>query len=434
LSGGLIIAAPSSASGKTTITLGLLRALRRAGLAPRSVKLGPDYLDPGFHAAASGADCLNLDIWAMRPETFDGVVQLQQDASTVLIAEGVMGLFDGATIDRGSTADVAAATGWPVVLVVDAGGMSSSIAALAHGFATFRTDVRVAGVIANRVGSARHADLLREALATVALPLLGAVPRDAALSLPSRHLGLVLASEHPSLDPFLEHAADVVDKYIGIDALAALTTPARSVGNTSMSGLAPLAQRIAVARDDAFAFCYPLTLKNWRQAGAEIEFFSPLGNETPSPLAGAVYLPGGYPELHAQRLAGSGKFLAGLRAAASRGALVFGECGGFMVLGESLQDAAGDTHAMAGLLPVETTFARRKLTLGYRDLRLNESCGLGSVGTRFRGHEFHFAQITRAGSAPNLFECSDARGVDLGVAGLRRNSVMGSFMHLIDTV
>ena len=419
-----------------------------------------------------------------------------------------MGLFDGATADEGSTASVAAALGWPVVLVVDASAMAASAAAVVHGFASYRSGVNVAGVIYNRVGSDRHAELLVEATVGVeapeylegsrdpepsrstdstraqapgsagfqpamdrdpstvgagrtpalpggrqsrsirgpsgsvrnqaGVPVLGCIRRDPALTLPDRHLGLVQASEHPDLESFLRTAATAVGNAVDIDALLRLARsgPGATTGEGESAGLVAslpvLGQRIAVARDEAFAFAYPLVLDGWRRAGAEVLPFSPLADEAPSASADAVYLPGGYPELHAGRLAGAGRFIEGLRAAVARGAVVYGECGGYMVLGESLVDADGEAHAMAGLLPVATTFAERRLTLGYRTAHALSAGPLGGGGTGFRGHEFHYARVLREDGDEALFRCADARGRALGPAGRRSGRIMGSFVHLID--
>ena len=206
------------------------------------------------------------------------------------------------------------------------------------------------------------------------------------------------------------------------------------MGGTGGPGvsLPVIGQRIAVARDEAFAFAYPLALDGWRRAGAEVLPFSPLADESPSPVADAIYLPGGYPELHAGRLAGAGRFIEGLRAAAARGAVVYGECGGYMVLGDSLVDADGVSHAMAGLLPVATTFAERRLTLGYRTAHALAGGPLGGPGTEYRGHEFHYARVLREDGDEALFRCADARGRELGPAGRRIGRIMGSFVHLID--
>ena len=473
---GIVIAAPASGSGKTTVTLALLRHLRETGVRVASLKVGPDYIDARFHAAANWRPCWNLDPWAMRGSTFANVVAAATEGAEFTIVEGVMGLFDGATADEGSTADVAAVTGWPVVLVVDAGAMAASAAAVVHGFSSFREDVDVAGVIYNRVGSDRHAELLVEATGRIGVPVLGCLRRDAALVLPDRHLGLVQASEHPDLESFLKAAAATVGRAVDVDAIlrlarrgrvgepdehadagqsgagegahrgrAAATDRRRGRGPDApryrpdaldTGGAAPpipvLGQRIAVARDEAFAFSYPHVLDGWRQSGVEISIFSPLGDEAPSADADAVYLPGGYPELHAGRLAAAARFKGGLRAAAGRGAVVYSECGGYMVLGESLVDADGESHAMAGLLPLVTTFADRGLTLGYRSVRNVSDGQLGREGAGFRGHEFHYARVLREGDGEALFRCADSRGRDLGSAGRRIGRIMGSFVHLID--
>jgi cobyrinic acid a,c-diamide synthase len=305
---------------------------------------------------------------------------------------------------------------------------------LLRGFASHRADVPVVGVVFNRVGSAAHADMLRQAVAPLGLPVLGCLPRERGLALPERHLGLVQAGERPDLGTFLERAADLAAQHLDLAQLRALARPARRVdpADGAQAGLAPFGQRIAVAHDTAFAFAYPATLARWRSAGAELAFFSPLADEAPAADADAVYLPGGYPELHAGRLAGNAAFLDGLRAAAARRATVFGECGGYMVLGEGLTDAEGSRHAMAGLLPVETSFAERRLHLGYRSAELAVDCGLGSRGAPFRGHEFHYAVLRREGAGDALFRCHDAAGRDLGAQGRRCGSVLGSFLHLID--
>ena len=428
---GLVLAAPASGSGKTTLTLGLLRALRRRGVDVAGAKVGPDYIDPGFHRAASGRASVNLDPWAMRPETIAGAIA-RIDAQLVL-CEGVMGLFDGAGAagDKGSTADLAALTGWPVVLVVDAGGQSASVAALLRGFATHRSDVPLAGVIFNRVGSERHAAMLRAATAKALpdLPILGAVPRRDGLALPSRHLGLVLAEEHAALDQFVDQAADAMAAAVDLDALTALARPARLDGPEDAIPLPPLGQRIAVAQDRAFAFAYPHLLDGWRRAGAELLPFSPLADEVPDAAADAVFLPGGYPELHAGTLAAAMRFKAGLRRLAEDGAVIYGECGGYMVLGETLIDGDGISHAMAGLLPVVTSFAAPRRRLGYRQVTALAGPWRGQA---FRAHEFHFAEEVPSPTRDALFEGCDADAGSCGRAGAVTAGVFGSFMHLID--
>ncbi len=436
MAGGLIIAAPASGSGKTTVTLGLLRHLRRQGRAVSSIKVGPDYIDPAFHEAASGRPCLNLDPWAMRDETLGALSGAAGEGAELVIGEGVMGLFDGALDGSGSTADLAARLGWPVILVVDVRGMGASVAALVRGFAGHRRDVTLGGLICNRVGGPGHRTLLRDAVAGLDVPLLGLVPRDDRLDLPSRHLGLVQAGEHPALEAFLEGAADALGEALDVAALGALAAPLLSAGGAPARPLPPLGQCIAVARDEAFAFCYPSHLAAWRSAGAEVALFSPLADQAPPAAADAVFLPGGYPELHAGRIAANRRFLDGLAAKGRAGVPVYGECGGYMVLGETLEDAAGQRHAMAGLLPLRSSFADRRRHLGYRTLTTLAPSPLGPAGSRFRGHEFHYATCETSSRAQPWLACGDARGEPLADEGaassLCAGSVFGSFIHMID--
>ena len=434
---GLIIAAPASGSGKTLFTLALLRLFKNTGIRVASAKVGPDYIDPAFHTRASGQPCLNLDTWAMRPATLAHALDRLGRAGDLIVAEGVMGLFDGAgtesDTDDGSTASLARLTGWPVVLIVDARAQAASAAAVVRGFASHVPDVDVAGVIFNRVGSEQHASLLRQACARHLphLPVLGCLPRNEALVLPERHLGLVQAEEHEGLGAFLETAALWIDEHIDISTLKGLACDQNEIKVTaSPTPIKPFGQRIAVAHDQAFAFSYHGILQGWRECGADIMMFSPLTGEGPDGSADAVYLPGGYPELHAGELATNG-FVDLLRKAATNAIPVFGECGGFMVLGEALIDADGVRHKMAGLLAGETSFAERKLHLGYRQMTTLENSPLGPSGQEFRGHEFHYASVTQPGADRPLFQAQNAAGHALGAVGLVKENVAGSFMHLI---
>ena len=433
---GLILAAPASGSGKTLVTAGLLRHLRDRGLRVAAAKAGPDYIDPTFHALASGRACLNLDVWATRRETLAGLVAALEAEAELVLCEGVMGLFDGTGPEgeAGSTAELARLTGWPVVLVVDARGQGASAAALISGFARHDPTVPLAGVIFNRVAGERHRQLLEGGLKQhlPGLPCLGAVPFIAELTLAERHLGLVPAGEQGAAEATIARAAAAVGGAIDIDRLIVLARASDIADSPSATPLPPLGQRIAVARDDAFLFAYPAVLEGWRRRGAALSFFSPLADESPDPMANAVYLPGGYPELHAGRLAAAGRCLAGLRRAAAAGAAIYGECGGYMLLGETLTDPDGTTHRVAGLLPLETSFAERRLHLGYRRARLLGDTPFGGRGARFRGHEFHYATTVRSGGADPLFDLWDPCGADLTAGGLRRGTVFGSFIHLID--
>ncbi len=432
---GLILAAPASGSGKTLLTLGLLRHLRRRGIAVAAAKVGPDYIDPAFHAAALGAPSINLDLWAMRETTLAALVGGLERAAEFVLCEGAMGLYDGTGRDgeAASTAALSRFTGWPAVLVVDARGAGASVAALLRGFVAHDPLLPLIGAIFTRVRSLRHAQLL-SAAARRHLPELavfGALPEDLKLAIPSRHLGLVGAGEIAELPALIECAAEAVARSIDVERLLAAARSSRLSGAPEGALLPPLGERIAVARDEAFSFLYPALLEDWRRQGAALAFFSPLAGEGPSRDADSVYLPGGYPELWPERIAAGDGFLSGLRQAALLGKPIYGECGGYMVLGESLIDGEGRRHRMAGLLPLVTSFEHPRRSLGYRGARLIQRGPLGAKGARFRGHEFHYAR-TLAEEGEPLFGASDSEGHSLGSRGLKRGSVCGSFVHLID--
>ncbi|TAJ91905.1 MAG: cobyrinate a,c-diamide synthase [Reyranella sp.] len=423
---GVVIAATRSGAGKTTITLGLMRALVRRGHAVQPFKCGPDYIDPAFHGVAAGRPSYNLDHWAMSPDTL--AVLVADNPADIAVAEGVMGLFDG-TGGRGATADVAATMGWPVVLVLDVAGQTETAAAIAAGCANYRHDVSIAGVILNRVSSSRHLSLIAPALARAGIPLLGSLPRDDRLTLPERHLGLVQVSETGDIDRRLDAFAAAIGQAVDLDAIVGAARPSRA-GGAATGLINPPGQRIALARDIAFSFAYPHLLAHWRSAGAEIMPFSPLAGDAPPRDADAIWLPGGYPELHAGTLAQATHFHGGLRRAAARGVPIHGECGGYMVLGQGLEDAQGQRHAMAGLLGLETSFAHRRLHLGYRQARLLADGSLGKAGMEILGHEFHYATVVSATDFP-LVDCRDAAGGTVAEGGARRGSVSGSFFHAI---
>jgi cobyrinic acid a,c-diamide synthase len=430
---GLVIAAAASGSGKTTLTLGLLAALRRRGRIVQPYKCGPDYIDPAFHAAASGRASFNLDSWAQRRDRFDALLNAGADTELCL-AEGVMGLFDGVATTgawgNGSTADIAAATGWPVVLVLDVAGQAQSAAAVALGFSRYRDDVEIAGVILNKVASARHAALVRDGFARSRITVFGAITRDSTLTMPERHLGLVQAQEDSALAGRLATLADLVERDVDLAALQAAARPTRRQPQTSAPRMVPPGQRIALARDVAFSFVYPHLLAGWRAAGAEIVPFSPLADEPPDPSCDVAWLPGGYPELHAGKLAAASRFADGIRAFAQTRP-VHGECGGYMTLGAGLIDAAGTRHAMLGLLGLETDFAQRRLHLGYRSATLLAPIPGHAAGSVLRGHEFHYASVV-AQPDPPLADISDAAGVPTAETGGRHGRVTGSFFHMVD--
>lgn len=434
----MIVAAPASGSGKTMITLGVLAACRARGWAVAPAKTGPDYIDPAFHAAAGGRAGATLDAWAMPPEALARHIERAGDGADMILCEGVMGLLDGARVPDGepdgSTADLARLTGWPVVLTVDCRGMAASAAAVIAGFDALLPPGTIAGAIFNRVGSPKHRAMIENAMARYLphIALLGFVPPLTDLTVPSRHLGLVQAAEHPDLAGFLDRAGSHMARHIDIPGLMALARP--HALHTGPGGrIPPLGARIAVARDAAFAFAYPGVLADWRDQGAEISVFSPLDDQAPGMDSDAVYLPGGYPELHAARLAAGSGFLGGLRALAVKGAHIYGECGGYMVLGRAIVDGQGQAHPMAGLLPVVTSFEKPERHLGYRRMTMADAHPLGGHGARFRGHEFHFSGEIERGAVP-LWIADDASGLNLGSSGCREGSVSGSFIHLISMI
>lgn len=430
---GLLIAAPASGTGKTTVMLGLLRALSQDGLAVQPFKSGPDYIDPAFHRAACGRPSFNLDSWAMEPELIDAIAA-QAAGADIVLAEGSMGLFDGVAragaVGNGASADLARRMGWPVVLVLDASGQAQSAAATALGFKSYDPALPFAGVILNRVASARHESLIRKGMEAMGIPVLGALPRRGDLVLPERHLGLVQAMEHPDLERAVADYAAFIRQHVDLAAIRACARGAAIHGTGRLPD--PPAQTIAMASDAAFSFIYPHLLEGWRRAGALVLPFSPLADEAPSSEADLVWLPGGYPELHAGAIAAAQTFLSGL-AHHARTRPVHGECGGYMVLGQSLIDKNGQSYRMAGLLGLETSYARRKMHLGYRHAKLLAPIGGIAGGANLRGHEFHYSTIVAQNDEP-LARVTDANGDDVAETGSRRGVVSGSFFHMIAQV
>jgi cobyrinic acid a,c-diamide synthase len=431
---GLMIAAPRSGSGKTTVTLGLLRAFKRRGVDVVGLKSGPDYIDPAFHAAASGREGVNLDSWAMSPELLAALAAQTLKQSGLALCEASMGLFDGVPAKSGLTgasADVAAALGMPVLLVIDVTGQAQSAAAVVKGCATYDERLKVGGVIVNRVGSERHRRLVVDAIEAMGIPVLGTLPRNDRVALPERHLGLVQAGETEALEARLEAIADFVETHVDCARVLELAGDLDFASPASAPpAVRPPGQRIALAHDAAFSFIYPHLVQGWRAAGAEIVFFSPLADLPPPSDCDLCWLPGGYPELHAGRLAAASRFRQGLRHFAETRP-VHGECGGYMALGRSLVDASGVAHPMAGLLGVETSFEKRRMTLGYREARIASNCALGLKGALLRGHEFHYATIVATGGDDPFAFIRDVYGAPEAPSGSRRGRVTGSFFHVI---
>ena len=441
---GLLISAPSSGAGKTTVMLGLLRALRDTGLTVQPFKSGPDYIDPAFHFAASGRRSYNLDSWAMPAQLIAGLVSLSADADLCL-AEGSMGLFDGVAkkgqSGHGSSAETAIRCGWPVVLVLDISGQAQSAAATALGFMQFQKHLNLAGVILNRVASPRHERLARLGMDKAGIDVLGVLPRRGDLTLPERHLGLIQAVEHPDLDTAIADYAAFVADHIDLTILKALATATNPFSSGPVSSEIPSSraaalalppppgQHVALARDEAFSFTYPHILKHWRDSGAELSFFSPLADAAPDSTADVIWLPGGYPELYAGRLAAAQVCFSAIRAHAETRP-VHGECGGYMVLGKQLIDKDGKAYDMLGLLGLVTSYADRKFHLGYRLAEaVTDSCLFGRQ-TKWRGHEFHYSSILDQPDTP-LFSVADAEGDLVPETGSVRGQVSGTFFHMI---
>ena len=429
-----MIAAPRSGSGKTTATLGLLRAFKRRGVNVVGLKSGPDYIDPAFHAAACGREGVNLDSWAMASNLLAGLAAQTVNEITLALCEASMGLFDGVPAEPGRTgasADVAASLGMPILLVIDVTGQAQSAAAIVKGCAAYDARLKVAGVIVNRVASERHRRLVVEAIETMGVPVVGALPRNDTIALPERHLGLVQAAETEALEARLDAIADFIEAHVDRDRVLALAADLNLASSLAApAAVRPPGQRIALARDAAFSFIYPHLVQGWRAAGAEIVPFSPLADEPPPSDCDVCWLPGGYPELHAGQLAAAARFRDGLRRFAETRP-IHGECGGYMALGESLIDASGLAHPMAGLLGVETSFEKRRMTLGYREARIASDCALGTAGSVLRGHEFHYATIVASGADDPFAFVRDVYGAPEAPSGSRRGVVTGSFFHVI---
>lgn len=467
----IIIAAPHSGSGKTTITLGLMECLKRRGLKVAPFKVGPDFIDPGYHRLVCGRPSINLDGWICPEEFVRETFTHHAAGADIAVIEGVMGLFDGinGVSDLGSTAHIARIIGSPVILVVDAKSQARSAAALVKGFAEFDSRVRVAGVIFNNVASENHARILRDALETgeSETKVLGCIPRDELLHIPSRHLGLLTVEENPLPGDYLDHLAEVIRKNVDLGLLWAIgklqptdqvlpvdeggggqvytfdtkgvksvdLTPAKSVDLTPKV-------RIAVARDAAFCFVYEDNLRLLQDAGAELVVFSPLQDERLPKNIRGIYLPGGYPELFADQLADNEVMKGGIRQAVEEGLPVYAECGGFIyltqgVLGEDplicpVEDEQEGTvlQEFVGVFPVTTRMLLRRKALGYREVELTGDSILGPKGTIARGHEFHYSVTGEMPSAVERLYTVRKSGHDLGPEGYRYKNCLASYIHL----
>lgn len=427
----MLISAPASGMGKTTVASALIAAARRRGRVVQPFKVGPDFIDPGHLGRLAGRPARTLDGWMLGRDACRASLREAMAAADVAIVEGMMGLFDGVAPDgdAGSSAEIARWLDLPVLLVVDAGAMARSAAAVVQGFCDFDPRVRIAGVVFNRVGGDAHLGLLREALASAALPpCLGGFPDDPALRLPERHLGLVTAAE-TALAPAV--LADAAERHLDVDAILVLASRAAASPPAATTDVRPERPRvrIAVARDAAFSFYYPENLERLADAGAEIVPFSPLADARLPACVAGVYLGGGYPEVHAAALAANASLLADLRAFAGAGGLVYAECGGLMLLGTALEDEDGRTHAMAGVLPLRTRMASRALTLGYREVAITAPF-LPRLSAR--GHEFHRSTLDPppATSLTPAYRVRDPRTGATAAEGFCVGRTLASYVHL----
>ena len=426
-----LVAAPHSGAGKTTLTLSLIAALRARGLTVQPFKVGPDYIDPLHHAWAAGRPSHNLDTWMVPAEANRRVYGAAADAD-VAVVEGVMGLFDGVDGRRaeGSSADVARLLGLPVVFVVDARAMARSAAALVQGFAAFEPGVRVAAVIWNRVGSASHRRILDDALEAAGLPpALGAVPRDTGVCLPERHLGLVTPEDAALPDALRHSLARLAETHVDLDALLDATRAEAPAASLRPLGTPRGRRRVGVARDRAFCFYYEENLRLLEEAGVELVPFRPVeGDGVPEELDG-VYLGGGYPEAHAERLSRNEAFREGLRRVRDRGIPLYAECGGFMALCETLEDADGRRHPMAGIFPAVARMTRRRFQLGYREVRVE---GIDRMrGLTARGHEFHYSRVeAMPPEISRAYRVWNARSEELPREGYRSGETLAGYLHL----
>jgi cobyrinic acid a,c-diamide synthase len=431
----IMIAAPMSGSGKTTVTIGLMECLKRRGLKVAPFKVGPDFIDPGYHSTITGHPSVNLDGWICSPETVQEIYATHCADADIAVIEGVMGLFDGmgGNSEEGSSAQIAKLTGATVFLVIDAKGFARSAAAFVKGFVEFDPEVKIGGVIFNNVGSDHHARILREAVEgnLPGVKVIGSIPRNTALHIPSRHLGLVTADDNPLSSQYLDNLADIVRSNVDFGALWA----AAAAGFIcDLPGKRPARKKpvkIAVARDSAFCFVYETNLQLLTDAGAELVPFSPIVDGKLPPDIAGIYLPGGYPETFAAELAANSTMLAAMGSAVESGMPVYAECGGFIYLTEGLQDKeSGTLHRFANIFPVQTTLLKKRKALGYREVRLRQNCLLGKKGDVARGHEFHYSET---GEVPESFTrfYQVSRGVnDLGIEGYSYKNCLASYIHL----
>ncbi|MBI5571217.1 MAG: cobyrinate a,c-diamide synthase [Desulfomonile tiedjei] len=436
----IVVAGAHSGVGKTSVTLGLVAALRQRGLRVQAFKVGPDYLDPTYLALASGRPCYNVDGWMTGREYIRRLFIHASADADIAVIEGVMGLFDGADSDTlaGSTAEAALWLDAEVLLVVNVHGLARSIAALVKGYAEFEPELKLGGVIANHCGSERHGTGLAEALASSRLPeLVGAVPRGALPRLPSRHLGLVTADGTLLDATILNGLGDALERHASVDRII---EKAGSAGELKEAGplwkprVSERSVKIGLAYDRAFHFYYPDNLEALEAYGCELVHFSPLSDEALPTELDAIYLGGGYPEEFAEPLAGNATMLDSVRRFAESGKPVYAECGGLMYLSEGIETLDRKRHKLVGLLPAATRMLDRLKSLGYVEVTLARDSLFGIKGSQLRGHEFHYSELTGDPTVEGEWTASYRavhRRSDAAVAeGFQRGNVLASYFHL----
>ena len=427
----IVIAAVSSGSGKTTITAGLLSALRRRGLRVQAYKVGPDYIDPGYHAQASGQPVHNLDTWLVPSEQMQELFFRTAQHADIAIIEGVMGLYDGGRNGISSTAEIAKLLQAPVLLVLDVKSMGASAAAAALGFRSYDPDVSLQGVILNRLGSETHRMMIESALDKLHIPVYGAVRRDDSLKLPERHLGLLPAIENNSEEDTLNRITAAIEKQLDVEKITELARSARRFsGKQTADAVVKPRVCIAVARDEAFSFYYPESLNVLENSGACLSFFSPL-HDSQLPEADGIILGGGFPEMFAKELSANHPMLASLRRAAEKGIPIYAECGGFMYLMEQLLDFDGNAYPMAGIIPGKVQMNAKLQMVGYVTAEFLQDTVLGGQGTLLKGHEFHFSsEASVRMDDERAFRLTRMRNQAEYLAGYAKDNILGSYLHL----
>jgi len=414
-----IIAAPTSNSGKTTITLGVLRALKNRGLEPQSFKCGPDYIDPKFHEIACNKIGVNLDLYMMGKTDIQGTYTHYSQTAKAICIEGVMGLFDGAKKSKGSTAELAKLLKLPIIFVVDAKSVAYSVAPLLYGFKKFDTELNIVGVIFNRVNTQSHYQFLTEACEDVGVRSLGYLPFLSDCEIPSRHLGLSI-HKIKSYDTVIETIANQLEKTVAIDDLLKITNKKTPKIETESIVINKNNYTIAIAMDEGFNFSYIQNIKVLEQKG-EVVYFSPINDEK-IPKADLVYVPGGYPELYTEKLSQNKTMLASIKKHAEDGKQVIAECGGMMYLGKSITNKRGQKFPMVGVFEYETSMEHMKLHLGYRTVQLNNNVNI-------KGHEFHYSTLNKDTAILNIGKMINARGKEVNTKLYRYKKVLASYVH-----